>query len=139
MVKLLVKTKGQTDIIDITEQINQQIKKQNFKQGLVNLFVMGSTAGLTTIEPDENLYQDLKELLEKIIPYHKDYHHHQIWGDDNGASHLRASLIGPSLTLPVFDYQLNLGTWQKVVLIDFDTQPRQRTLIISFLKEENDQ
>jgi len=132
--RIFVDTNGQTDIIDLTEKIYQIIKKKGFQNGVVNLFVIGSTAAITTIEIDKNLYQDLREILEKIIPYQKNYHHHQTWGDDNGASHLRASLFGPSLSFPVINRKPFLGTWQKIVLIDFDTKPRQREVIINFLK-----
>lgn len=128
-----VKTNGRTDIVDITSQIQQEIKKHQFKTGVIHLFVIGSTAALTTIESDDNLYEDLKDLLEKIIPYQKKWRHHQTWGDDNGAAHLRASLIGPSLSIPVVNNKLYLGTWQRIVLIDFDTKPRQREIIISLL------
>lgn len=134
MIVLSFKTKGFTDIIDITDEVQKKIRENGFEEGVVHLFVLGSTAGLTTIEADENLYQDLKEILEKIIPYKKNYHHHQTWGDDNGAGHLRASLFGPSLSLPVKSGKIFLGTWQRIVLIDFDTRERVRELIITFLK-----
>lgn len=129
-----VKTNGWTDIIDVTAKIQQEIKKEKFVNGLVNLFIIGSTASLTTIEGDENLFEDLKEVLEKIAPYKKDWRHHKTWGDDNGAGHLRASLIGPEITIPVINGKLFLGTWQRIVLVDFDTKPRQREIIISFIK-----
>ncbi len=129
-----LKTKGWTDIIDITDQIQAEIKTQHWQTGVVNLFVVGSTAALTTIEGDKNLYDDLKETLEKIAPYQKNWQHHQTWGDDNGAAHLRASLIGPSLTIPIINGRLFLGTWQRIVLIDFDTRPRNRDLVLSFIK-----
>lgn len=132
---LRINTKGLTDIIDITDLIQEEIKKEKFETGLISLFVLGSTASLSTIESDSNLYQDLKEFLEKIIPYQKNYHHHQTWGDDNGASHLRATLFGPSLTIPVKNSRLYLGTWQRVVLLDFDTRQREREIVISFIKE----
>ncbi len=135
MKTLRIKTKGRTDIIDITDFIQKEVKKENMETGLVFLFVLGSTASLTTMETDENLYQDLKEVLEKIIPYRKDYRHHLTWGDDNGASHLRATLFGPSLTIPIKNGRLYLGTWQRIVLIDFDTREREREIVISFIKE----
>jgi secondary thiamine-phosphate synthase enzyme len=130
------KTKGLTDIVDITDEVQKVINKKNFSQGVVYLFVLGSTAALTTIEADDNLYQDLKELLEKIIPYQKNYHHHKTWGDDNGASHLRASLFGPSLSVPVKSGKLFLGAWQRIVLIDFDTREREREIILSLTTED---
>ena len=109
------------------------MKREKFENGVVNLFIIGSTASVTTSEADENLYQDLKEVLEKIAPYKKDWRHHQTWGDDNGASHLRASLIGPSLTVPVVNGKLFLGSWQRIVLIDFDTKPRRREIVFTFI------
>lgn len=130
-----------TDVVDVTDKIQAEIKKEKFISCLVNLFIIGSTASLTTIEADENLFADLKAVLEKIIPYKKDWpsdsegwQHHQTWGDDNGAAHLRASLLGPSLTIPIVNGKLFLGTWQQIVLIDFDTKIRLRKLIIFFIK-----
>lgn len=133
---LYFKTKGYSDIIDITQEIQKLIDKKKFNQGVVHLFILGSTASLTTIEADENLYHDLKEILDKIIPYQRNYHHHKTWGDDNGASHLRASLFGPSLSVPVKSGKLFLGTWQRIVLIDFDTREREREVIVSLIKED---
>ena len=135
MRKITVKTKGFTDIIDITEEIAKLISKANFTEGTLHLFVVGSTASLTTIENDPNLFKDLKEVLEAIAPYKKDWYHHKTWGDDNGASHIRASLIGPSLSVPVVNGKLFVGTWQRIVLIDFDTKPREREILLSFSKD----
>ncbi len=128
---LTVRTKGNTDIIDITKEIIAEVKNNNITNGLVSIFAKGSTVALTTIEADANLYQDLKEVLEAIIPMKKSWHHHLTWGDDNGGSHLRASLIGQSLTVPIVEGQLFLGTWQKIVLIDFDTSSREREVCIN--------
>lgn len=136
MKTLKIKTKGFTDIIDITFLVQKEVEATLIEEGMVFLFVLGSTACLTTIEDDENLYRDLKEMLEKIAPYQKDYLHHKTWGDDNGASHLRASLFGPSLAIPIKNKKLYLGTWQRVVLIDFDTRQREREIIIEFFKKE---
>lgn len=130
-----VKTKGFTEIINITSFVRKEVEREKIDEGIVFLFVLGSTAALTTIEDDENLYRDLKEMLEKIAPYKRDYYHHQTWGDDNGASHLRASLFGPSLIVPVKNNKLYLGTWQRIVLIDFDTAPREREIVIDFFKK----
>lgn len=133
---LQVKTKGFTDIIDITSLVQKEVEKEKIREGIVFLFVLGSTAALTTMEDDENLYRDLKEMLEKISPYKKNYYHHDTWGDDNGASHLRASLIGPHLVLPVKNEKLYLGTWQRVVLIDFDTREREREILFEFFNKK---
>jgi secondary thiamine-phosphate synthase enzyme len=137
MASIFIKTKGETDIIDITDLVGKELeKKQVKKDGVASLFVVGSTASLTTTESDENLYQDLRDLLEKIAPYKAPYKHHQTWGDDNGGAHLRASLIGPSLVIPVKDGKLKLGIWQRIVLIDFDTRPRQREVLVNFFEEK---
>jgi secondary thiamine-phosphate synthase enzyme len=126
-------TKGNTDIIDITQKIQEEIENNKIESGSVLIFVKGSTAAITTIESDPNLYQDLREVLEELIPIKRNWKHHQTWNDDNGASHLRASLIGPSLMVPIENSQLILGTWQKIVLIDFDTRPRSREVILKII------
>lgn len=130
-----VQTKGYTDIIDITDKVEEVVGKEKVKEGIVIVFVKGSTAAITTIEADKNLYEDLREVLEQIIPIKNDWKHHQTWNDDNGGSHLRASLFGPSLSLPIIEGRLALGRWQKIVLIDFDTSPRQREVIVSCLSK----
>ena len=125
-----IKTKGLTDAIDITEKVQDSLPKN--KNGLVNVFVKGSTASISIIEGDPNLYEDLKEALEVFSPYKKDWKHHQTWeNDDNGASHLRATMFGPSETVPFQDGKLLLGQWQRIVLIDFDTGPRTREVVIT--------
>ena len=125
-------TNGFGDIIDITEKINSIIPTCKFKKvELVNIFVIGSTASITTMENDTNLYKDFNEILEQIAPLNKNYLHHKTWGDDNGSAHIKASIIGPSITIPVKDKKLFLGVWQKVVLIDFDTRKRTRKIVIT--------
>ena len=128
---LTIRTKGNTDIIDITEPVAEIVKTSKIKDGIVNIFVKGSTAGITTIEPDENLYDDMKSFLDEIIPMDRNWKHHKTWGDDNGGSHLRASIVGPSQTIPFLNNNLILGTWQKIVLIDFDTSSREREVYIT--------
>jgi secondary thiamine-phosphate synthase enzyme len=135
MENIKLETSGQTDIVEITGRVQEIITRKKVGNGIVHLFVIGSTASLTTCEDDKNLYQDIKELLEDIIPYKKNWRHHQTWNDDNGAAHLRASIIGPSLCVPVKSGKLLLGTWQKIILIDFDTHPRTREIIVSITKE----
>lgn len=130
-----IETKGQTDIVEITARVQEFVNRKKVSSGIVHLFVIGSTASVTTSEDDENLYQDIKELLEEIIPYDKNWKHHQTWGDDNGAAHLRASFFGPGLCVPVKEGKLVLGTWQKIILIDFDTHPRARKIVVSITKE----
>ena len=128
-------TKGLADIIDITGRVREILDKSKIKEGVVVVFCKGSTAALTTIEYEPNLVKDFQEFLEKIIPQGKGYHHGATWGDDNGFSHLRASLIGPSLSLPVEKGKMILGTWQQIVFCDFDNRPREREVIVKILGE----
>ncbi len=128
-------TQGFCDIINITPKVQDRVEKEKFQQGLVSLFVSGSTAALTTIEYEPGLIQDLKDFLEKMIPSNKKYHHDDRWGDNNGFSHLRASLLGPSLQVPMVAGKLQLGTWQQIVLLDFDNRPRQREILIQMMGE----
>ena len=133
--KLFEKTEGYCDIIDITAKVQEQVQKEKIQRGLASLFVSGSTASLTTIEYEPGLIEDLKEFLEKFIPSNKKYHHDDRWGDNNGFSHLRASLLGPSLQVPIDNGQLLLGTWQQIVLLDFDNRPRRREILVQLMGE----
>lgn len=133
--KLAEKTEGYCDIIDITPKVDELVQKEKIKKGLATLFVSGSTAALTTIEFEPGLVKDLKELLEKLIPSGKRYHHDDRWGDDNGFSHLRSSLFGPSLQIPIDGGRLLLGTWQQIVLVDFDNRPRSREIVVQLMGE----
>ena len=133
--KLSQKTSGFCDIIDITAKVRQEIDKEKISRGLVTVFVSGSTAALTTIEFEPGLIQDMKELVEKLIPSDRRYHHDDRWGDDNGFSHLRASVFGPSLALPISNGRPLLGTWQQVVLLDFDNRPRTREISVQMMGE----
>lgn len=133
--RLKEETQGFCDIINITPKVQDQVERERFQRGLVSLFVSGSTAAITTIEYEPGLIQDLKEFLEKMIPSNKKYHHDDRWGDDNGFSHLRASILGPSLQVPMVAGKLQLGTWQQIVLLDFDNRPRQREILIQMMGE----
>ena len=133
--KIFENTSGFCDIIDVTAKLKAVIDSKRVQSGLATLWVAGSTAALTTIENEPGLIQDLKDLLEKVIPSNKRYHHDARWGDDNGFSHLRASLFGPSLALPISDGRPLLGTWQQVVLLDFDNRPRAREIVVQILGE----
>jgi secondary thiamine-phosphate synthase enzyme len=133
--KITEKTAGFCDIIDITAKIKEFIEQTKFRHGLVSVFVEGSTAGITTIEYEPGLVQDLKELVEKLIPSDRRYHHDDRWGDDNGFSHLRASLFGPSVNIPVENGRPLLGTWQQVILLDFDNRPRTREITVQLIGE----
>lgn len=126
-------TKGNTDIIDITDEVGRLLKENNLKTGIVNISSPGSTVSFTTLEFESALVNDLKEFFEKIIPKNKHYDHDNTWGDANGYAHLRASLLGPSVTIPFEDNRLVLGTWQQIVLIDFDNRPRRRKIKLSFI------
>jgi secondary thiamine-phosphate synthase enzyme len=134
--KISEKTQGHCDIIDITPKVEEQLERQKVRRGLATLFVSGSTASLTTIEYESGVLEDLKELLEKLIPSNRKYRHDDRWGDDNGFSHLRASLLGPSLAIPIDGGRLLLGAWQQIVLLDFDNRPRTREIVLQFMGED---
>jgi len=133
--KILVKTKGFSDILDLTGEAKEKISQSEIQNGQATFFVTGSTAGLTTVEYEPGLVKDLEELFERIAPKDKDYHHEEAWHDGNGFAHVRASLLKPSLTVPVVDGKLTLGTWQQVILIDFDNRPRSREVVLQVLGE----
>lgn len=122
-------TQGNTDILDITGDVGSIVRKEGFREGNILLFVVGSTGSLSTIEYEPGLQRDYPEFMQSIIPQGKSYHHDNTWHDGNGHSHLRATLQGPSLTIPFVDNELLLGTWQQIILIDFDNRPRQRKIV----------
>jgi secondary thiamine-phosphate synthase enzyme len=126
-------TKGYCDIVDITPQLLAILRRPMIANGLVTLFCPGSTGSITTIEYEPGVLQDLKEALERIAPSNIPYRHDERWGDGNGFSHVRAALMKPSLTIPVVDGKLTLGTWQQVVFIDFDNRGRHRDIIVQIL------
>ena len=128
--KLHIKTEGDNQVVNITDKVAWAIGKSGVKDGVVTVFVVGSTAGITATEFEPGLANyDLETLFEKIAPKNARYEHEETWHDDNGHAHVRAALLGPSLSVPVVDGQMTLGTWQQIILIDFDTQPRTRTII----------
>lgn len=129
------RSKGVDDIIDITPRIAEELHRSKLAKGIVTVFVQGSTASVTTIEHEPGLLKDLPLLYEKIIPRAKTYAHDSTWGDANGYAHLRASLQGPSITIPFNGGDLLLGTWQQVVFLEFDNRPRQRRVILQFVGE----
>ena len=133
--KIRLKTKGFCDIHDLTGEAQEKISASGIREGQATFFVAGSTTGLTTVEYEPGLVKDLKELFERIAPQGKYYHHEEAWHDGNGFSHVRASLLKPSLTVPIVDCKLTLGTWQQVVLIDFDNRPRSREIILQVMGE----
>jgi secondary thiamine-phosphate synthase enzyme len=131
--QLNFKTKGAGDLVNITDNIQDVLEQSGLKQGSVTVFVVGSTAAITTFEYESGLISDIKELYERLIPQTKSYAHDQTWGDANGFSHLRAALQGPSLVIPFNFNNLILGTWQQIVLAEFDNRPRQRRIILQFI------
>ena len=126
-------SKGQDDVIDITKQVSNVVKDSNIENGTITIFVAGSTAAITTIEYEPGLIKDFPEMLSRIIPKNIEYEHDNTWHDGNGHSHVRASLVGPSLTVPIIDSKLTLGTWQQIVLLEMDTRPRNRTVILQIM------
>jgi secondary thiamine-phosphate synthase enzyme len=128
-------TKGFSDILDITASVEQAVGESGVKDGLVNVSVIGSTASISTIEYEPALVEDVKEQLEKIVPHTLASRHSATWGDDNGFSHIRATLMGPSTTLPVAEGRVVLGTWQQIVLIDHDNRPRKRRIRVQVVGE----
>ena len=133
--RLKLHTAGNCDVIDLSDQIAESVRQSGIGAGIVTVFVPGSTAGVTTIEYEPGLVQDLKELFERLIPGGRPYHHDAAWGDGNGHAHLRASLLGPSLTVPIEAGRLTLGTWQQIVLVDFDNRPRSREVVLQIMGE----
>lgn len=123
-------TNGNTHIIDITKKVQEAIKESGIKEGNVTLFAIGSTTGLSTVEFEPGLVEtDVAAMYQKIAAYGVPYQHNKTWGDDNGAAHLRSTLTGSSLVIPVIGHMLTLGTWQQIIFIDFDTRPRSRKVI----------
>ena len=132
---IAIQSRGNCDIIDITSQVAKNVEKSGINSGIVTLFIVGSTAGITTIEYEPNLLSDFKNMWGRVIPQNIPYEHDRTWGDGNGHSHVRASMLGASLTIPFVDKKLTLGTWQQVVFVDFDNRPRSRKLVVQILGE----
>ncbi len=133
--ELHLHTRGHDDVVDITEGVARAVRASGLAAGTVTVFCTGSTGGLTTIEYEDGVIADLRQVLDEIVPPDRPYRHHLRWGDDNGHAHVRAALIGPSLTVPFVDRRLTLGTWQQIVFCDFDTQPRSRRLVLQIIGE----
>jgi len=131
-----VATRGNNHVVNITDQVNQCVESGRIANGTVTAFVIGSTAGITTTEYEPGLANhDLGALFERLAPMNGRYLHEETWHDDNGHSHVSASLLGPSLTVPIVDRQLQLGTWQQIVLLDFDTRARTRRIVVQVIGE----
>lgn len=133
--RIAVNTRGHGHTVDITEQAQGLVQESGLAAGVVTLFVIGSTAGLTTIEYEAGAVADLGRAFEEIAPEDGEYEHHLRWHDDNGHSHVRAALLGPSLSVPFVSGKLTLGTWQQIILIDFDTRSRRREIVAQIMGE----
>ncbi len=132
---IALKTNAKDEIIDVTERVQDIVSKSSVKNGLACVFVVGSTAAVTTVEHEPGLVSDMKDAMERLYPRDVNYEHHQRWGDGNGHSHIRASFVGPSLTVPVVDGNLKLGTWQQIVFMEFDNKPRTREITVQVVGE----
>jgi secondary thiamine-phosphate synthase enzyme len=128
-----VATRGQGDAHDLTAAAARAVRDSEIAAGVVTVFVVGSTATVTTIEFEPGAVTDLNRLLEALAPRSADYEHHRRWHDDNGSSHVRAALLGPSLAVPIVDAQLTLGTWQQIMLLELDTRARQREIVFQIV------
>jgi len=133
--KIQIKSKGEDDIIDITNNIQGCIESSGLSNGICCVFVPGSTGTISTIEFEPGLKKDVPKALESIAPKDQYYAHHETWHDDNGRSHVKATLMGPGITIPFQDHELIHGTWQQIVFIELDTSPRNRTIIIQIIGE----
>jgi secondary thiamine-phosphate synthase enzyme len=132
---ITLQSRGNCDIIDITSQVAKNVKESGVNSGIVTLFIVGSTAGITTIEYEPNLLSDFKNMWDRVIPQNIPYEHNKTWGDGNGHSHVRASVLGASLIIPFVNKKLTLGTWQQIVFVDFDNRPRRREIVLQLLGE----
>lgn len=130
-----LRTKGQGDAHDITKAVERSLAESGLRAGVATVFVVGSTAGITTIEFEPGAVADLNRLFESLAPRDGEYRHHLRWGDDNGSSHTRAALLGPSIAVPFADGELLLGQWQQIALFEFDTRARQREIVVQIVGE----
>lgn len=130
-----IESSGENDIIDITEDVQHVVSRSRLKEGICIVFVPGSTGTLSTMEYEHGLKQDVPKALDKIAPKNQEYQHHETWHDDNGRSHVKATLMGASLTVPFQNKKILHGTWQQLIFIELDTQPRRRSLIVQLVGE----
>ena len=134
-ISISLSTHGNADIQDITDRVSQSVGQSEIKSGIVTIFCPSSTSALTTIEFEPGAVKDLQRLFDEIIPPGRPYHHEAAWHDGNGHSHVRAALLGPSLTVPFVNQILALGTWQQIIYVDFDSRPRKRELVLQIIGE----
>jgi len=133
--QIKISSKSENDIIDITKKVAEAISESGITNGIITIFVSGSTGAITTIEYEPGLVKDFPDLLSRIAPDGINYEHEEMWHDGNGRSHVKASLVGPSLTVPFQDGQLLLGTWQQIIFLELDTRARTRTLVLQIIGE----
>ncbi len=133
--RIALETRGECDVVDITSQVAAEVTASGVAAGMVTVFVAGSTAGVTTIEYEDGAVADFARLWERIAPRDLHYEHDRRWGDGNGYSHIRASVLGGSLVVPFTEGRLLLGTWQQIVLVDFDNRPRSRQVVLQIIGE----
>ncbi|MEM2900238.1 MAG: secondary thiamine-phosphate synthase enzyme YjbQ [Thermoplasmata archaeon] len=133
--RLSINTKAEGHIVDITSEVQNEVYRSNIKNGIACVFVPGATAAITTIEYEPGLLQDFPDALERLFPKGIEYAHERAWHDGNGHSHVRASFLGPSLSVPIIDGSLSLGTWQQIVLVELDIRPRKREVIVQIVGE----
>jgi secondary thiamine-phosphate synthase enzyme len=130
-----LQTRGSADVVDITDQVSQALNESGLKDGILTVFCPSATSALTTIEYEPGAVSDLQRFFDEVIAPERHYAHNAAWGDGNGHSHVRAAVLGPSLTIPFIDRRLTLGTWQQVIYIDFDNRSRRRSLVVQILGE----
>jgi len=130
---LNLQTEGFCHVVDVTGEVTARVRESAVENGTVTIFVVGSTAGVTVVEYEPGLVKDLEDLFNKLAPPTRDYHHEETWHDGNGFSHVRASLLKPSLVVPIVEGELRLGTWQQVVVLDFDNRSRQREVVVQVM------
>lgn len=133
--EIALETRGHHEVVDLTEAVAGAVRENGLRDGTATLFVPGSTGGVTTIEFEDGAVADLERLFDQIAPVDVEYSHNARWGDGNGHSHVRAALLGPSLTVPVAAGKLVLGTWQQIIFVDFDNRPRERRLVVTLMGE----
>ena len=135
--QFVVASRGNSEVLDVTDQVSESLVRHGFEEGIATVFVAGSTASITTTEFEPGLRRDIPETLQRLAPQGSKYHHDDTWHDGNGHSHVRAALMGPSLTIPFSKGALLLGTWQQIVLVDHDNRSRERTIIVQFIGRKN--
>ena len=134
---LSLTTKGEGDVADITEEVQRAVAESSLASGIATVFVPGSTAAVTTMEYEPGLTKDVPAMLERVAPRDIPYEHQKTWHDDNGRSHVKASLVGPSLSVPFVQGRLTLGTWQQIVFLEFDVRPRKRGIVVQIVGEQD--